>query len=184
MWRSRPAPAAPSKRLVHVAHMLPATRTHTHARAHTRARTRTRTHARAHTHTNTRYTSHMPAAAIADSLGHDITHGGGSVNLRQIHAHAHYHATAVSLHRQRNGKWEQLFAIDPYCGYGMHVCVCVCMHVAQVGATFLHRPVLRLWYACMCMCMHVCMHKWEQLFSIDPYCHAGECQQFCLRAPM
>jgi len=67
---------------------------------------------------NAEYTSHMPAEAISHSLGHDITSAGGSIRLRLIHAHAHYHATAVSLHRHRHGQWEEIFKIDPYCGYG------------------------------------------------------------------
>ena len=74
------------------------------------------------------YASHMPASAVGDVLGAEIRSAGGSIALRQAHAHAHHHATRVSLHRQRRGTWETLLELNPYCGYG------ACQHFHDLPA--------------------------------------------------
>ena len=67
---------------------------------------------------NLEFVSHMTADGVASMLGTDIAAGGGAVSLRMVHAHAHYHATRVSLHRIRQGQWTTLLELNPYCGYG------------------------------------------------------------------
>lgn len=69
--------------------------------------------------TNYEYANRLPADKLVEILGADLRFSAdGQLHLRQIHAHAHRHATRVALSRTRAGRTETLFAIDGYCGYG------------------------------------------------------------------
>ena len=43
------------------------------------------------------YTSRVPPDALQRMLGDDLRRGNGTIRLRQVHAHAHTHATRVAL---------------------------------------------------------------------------------------
>jgi len=75
------------------------------------------------------YANRLPSEKIAQMLGTDQALGNGTLTLRQIHAHAHHHATAVSLHRLRDSQWTTLFELNPYCGYG------ACQHFQPIPNT-------------------------------------------------
>ena len=90
------------------------------------------------------YVSHPSPAGISAMLTKDIAAGGGAIVLHHVHAHAHDHATRVSLHRKRDGEWVTLLHIEPYCGYG----ACQRFHNLSGGAADAVRtlalPELRL----------------------------------------
>ena len=65
------------------------------------------------------YATRLPHDAAAQMMAADFALGNGTLQLRQVHTHAHRHATRVSLHRiDRNGGETTLISISPYCGYG------------------------------------------------------------------
>ena len=64
------------------------------------------------------YSNRLPATKLSSMLAEDLAHGNGTIRLRQVHAHAHRHATKVSLLRIREGVSTTLISLDHYCGYG------------------------------------------------------------------
>jgi hypothetical protein len=49
--------------------------------------------------------------------------------LRQVHLHAHHHATSVALTRTRSGVSRVVRSLEHYCGYG------ACQHLLDVEDT-------------------------------------------------
>ena len=69
--------------------------------------------------TGVEYLNSLPAEQLAALVGDDLEAAqNGSLQLRQVHAHAHHHATRVALYRVRDGRRDVLLTVAPYCGYG------------------------------------------------------------------
>ena len=65
------------------------------------------------------YTSSIPGHWVDAMLGSQMSSApGGVLWLRQVHIHAHEHASTVVLSRMRGGVETALFNLDPWCGYG------------------------------------------------------------------
>lgn len=87
------------------------------------------------------YATRLPHEAAVQMMADDFAFANGTLRLRQVHTHAHRHATRVSLHRiGPDGSETELISLAPYCGYGP----CQQFHELPNGSTMARGDALEM----------------------------------------